>query len=195
MPTDAELLSRYRQGDAVAMDQLVDRHGASVYAFVRRTLGPTPHVDDLTQEVWLRVIRRSDSFDGRARFTTWLFTVTRNTCIDHLRRVQRRRPKITPPVTEASFQLDDVADPGPPIVESLARRELTAFVEEAVGELPESQREIFLLREQTDLTFAELAELLGVPRDTVKSRMRYALAHIRRAVRLRLSQEPSTHGL
>jgi RNA polymerase sigma-70 factor (ECF subfamily) len=195
LSTDAELLSRYRKGDAIAMDQLVDRHGGSVYAFVRRTLGPSTHVDDLTQEVWLRVIRRSDSFDGRSRFTTWLFTVTRNVCIDHLRRQKRRRPKITPPANEASFQLDDLADPGPPIVESLARRELTSFVEEAVADLTESQREVFLLREQTDLTFAEVAELIGVPRDTVKSRMRYALAHIRRAVRVRLSQEASAHGL
>lgn len=195
MPTDAELLSRYRRGEAVAMDQLVDRHGGSVYAFVRRTLGASSHVDDLAQEVWLRVIRRSDSFDGRARFTTWLFTVTRNTCIDHLRRQKRRRPRITPPLSEPSFRLDDLPDPGPPIVESLARRELTAFVEEAVGELAESQREVFLLREQTDMTFAEVAELLGLPRDTVKSRMRYALAHIRRAVRMRLSKEASAHGL
>ena len=175
------------------MDRLVDRHCGSVYAFVRRYLGPTAAVDDLTQEVWLRVIRRSDSFTGRSRFTTWLFSVTRNTCIDYLRRQKRRRPVASP--SEPSFHMEDVVDPGPPIVDNLARRELTEFVGEAVAELPDLQREVFLLREQTDLTFGEIAELLGVPRDTVKSRMRYALAYIRRAVRERLSQEANARGL
>ena len=176
------------------MDALVDRHGSAVYAFVRRTLGASPATDDLTQEVWLRVIRHSASFNGRSRFTTWLFTVTRNTCIDHLRKLNRRRPtrENDAPV---SFRLDDLEDPGPPIVEHLARRELTAFVEEAVAELPDAQRDVFLLREQTDMTFTEIAEMLDVPRDTVKSRMRYALATIRRSVRQRLSQEASAHGL
>ncbi len=176
------------------MDQLVDRHGGSVYAFVRRFLGPSPAVDDLTQDVWLRVIRRSGSFDGRSRFTTWLFTVTRNTCIDYLRKQKRRRPPSSAN-TDPSFHLDQLADPGPPVVESLARRELTTFVEQAVSELPDAQREAFLLREQTDLTFAEIAEMLGVPRDTIKSRMRYALSHIRRAVRAKLGEEASTRGL
>lgn len=195
MVDDPELLTRYRGGDPTAMDTLVDRHGGAVYAFVRRFLGPSPAIDDLTQEVWLRVIRKSDSFSGRSRFTTWLFTVTRNTCIDYLRRQRRRAPTSSQPDSPTGFRLDDLADPGPPIVEHIARRELTTFVEEAVAELPESQREVFVLREQTDLTFSEISDLLEVPRETVKSRMRYALAFIRRSVRQRLSQEASAHGL
>ena len=194
MVSDQELLASYRNGDPASMDALVDRHGAAVYAFVRRTLGSSPAIDDLTQEVWLRVIRHSATFGGRSRFTTWLFTVTRNTCIDHLRKMRRRQPphQADRPV---SFRLDDLEDPGPPIVEHLARRELTAFVEEAVAELPDAQRDVFLLREQTDLTFTEIARMLDLPRDTVKSRMRYALATIRRSVRRRLSQEASAHEL
>ena len=89
---DAALLARYARGDARAIDALVDRHASAVYAFVRRFLGPQAPAEDLTQEVWLKVLRRPESFGGRARFTTWLFTVTRNVCLDHLRRKTRRIP-------------------------------------------------------------------------------------------------------
>lgn len=188
MESDFELLDRYRRGDAQAMDQLVDRHAGVLYAYVRRFLRDPALAEDLTQDVWLRVLRRSETFDGRSRFTTWLFTVTRNTCIDHLRRVNRRTPADAEPSGEA-FALEELADPSPPIIEEVSRRELSSLVEDAVEVLPEAQREIFLLREQTGLTFREIAEVLDLPRDTVKSRMRYALGHIRRFVRRRLGQE------
>lgn len=195
MDTDLELLTRYRGGDVQAMDLLVDRHAGAVYAFVRRFLGDPTVAEDMTQEVWLRVLRRSGSFNGRARFTTWLFTVTRNTCIDHLRRKRRRSPAVPASERGEPFQLDDLQDPGPPIVERVARQELSELVERAVAELPEAQREVFLLREQTELTFREIADALELPRDTVKSRMRYALGHIRRFVRRNLGKEVQASGL
>jgi RNA polymerase sigma-70 factor (ECF subfamily) len=195
LPPDQELLDRYRAGDPRAMDALVDRHGASVYAFVRRTLGDTAASEDITQEVWLRVVRHAGGFDGRSRFTTWLFTVTRNACMDHLRRKQRRGGRRSAPAPDDGFAFEDLAAPGPPLLEQVAHRELTEWVEEAVGQLPDAQREVFLLREQTDLTFTEVAGLLEVPRETVKSRMRYALAQIRRYVRKRSRREvEAPHG-
>ena len=194
MATDLDLLGRYRRGDATAMDALVDRHGETVYAFVRRYIGARSGVDDLTQEVWLRVLRHAHRFDGRSRFTTWLFTVTRNTCIDHLRRLNRRPVR---PATESGdpFQLDEVRAPGPGVFDRVARRELSALVEEAVGGLPDAQREVFLLREHTGMTFEEIGVALSTSRDTVKSRMRYALGHIRRQIHIRLRQEVQTRGL
>ena len=189
METDLELLARYRRGDAQAMDELVDRHAGVLYAYVRRFLRDPALAEDLTQEVWLRVLRRSGTFDGRSRFTTWLYTVTRNTCIDHLRRVQRRSPETDAEPSGEPFALEELAHPGPPIVEQVSRRELSALVEEAVEVLPDAQREVFLLREQTGLTFREIGEVLELPRDTVKSRMRYALGHIRRFVRRKLGRE------
>lgn len=194
-PSDLDLLARYRAGDVGAMDLLVDRHAGAVYAFVRRFLGEGANAEDLTQEVWLRVLRHADQFDGRSQLTTWLFTVTRNTCIDWLRRQQRRSARLEAPAAEPDGEacaLDAVVAPGPPIVERVARRELSALVEGALGELSPSQREVFLLREQTDLSFHQIAALLEVPRETVKSRMRYALAHLRRLVRERLGREVTT---
>jgi RNA polymerase sigma-70 factor (ECF subfamily) len=184
---DATLLARYRRGDARAMDRLVDRHGPSVYAFVRRMLGDSPVVDDLVQDVWVKVLRSPDSFDGRARLTTWLFAVARNACLDHLRRDQRRRG-VPDPVSDSDDGAPGGAaaravDPGPPVLDAVAKRELGQLVERAVAELPPAQREVFLLREGTDLSFTEIGESLGLPKDTVKSRMRYAVEHVRRFLR------------
>ena len=173
--SDRDLLDRYRRGDAAAMDQLVDRHAAAVYAFVARFVGDRELAEDLTQEVWLRLLRRPEAFGGHARLTTWLFAVARNVCIDAARRAQRRQGE-TPP------DLHDVPDPGPGVLARVAGRELGELVAQAVDALPPEQREVFLLREQTPLTFQQIAEALELPRDTVKSRMRYALERVRRSV-------------
>lgn len=188
-PDDRELLARYAQGDALAMDQLVDRYAGTVYAFVFHFLGERSLAEDLTQEVWLKVLRHAGGFEGRSRFSTWLFRVARNVCLDHLRKRSRRsasREEGDP------FALDEVVDEAAPApAERAANRELAAEVRAAVAELSHDQREVFLLREQSDLTFREIADALELPRDTVKSRMRYALGHIRRFLRQRLPQTES----
>jgi len=194
LESDLELLRRYRRGDARAMDALVERHGSSVYAFCRRYLGAGVAVDDVVQEVWLRVLRASAGFDGRSRFTTWLFSIARNACIDSLRRLQRRRGRAPGP-DEAPERIEAVEDPGPPVLDRVARQELSGLVEDAVDGLPDHLKEVFLLREQTDMTFTEIAESIDAPRETVKSRMRYALERIRRAVRSRLGEEVGPRGL
>ncbi len=195
LASDGELLERWRRGEAGAMDRLVDRHAGSVYAFAMRFLGDAALAEDVTQEVWLRVLRRGAGFDGRSSFTTWLFAITRNACIDHRRRATRRREAGAEPAT-APEVLEGVAHPGPPVIERVARRELSALVERAVAALPDEQREVFLLRERTALSFREIAEALELPRDTVKSRMRYALGHVRRFIRRALQgEEVETRGL
>lgn len=192
MASDEELLERWRRGDPAAMDLLVERHAGAVYAFARRFLGDPALAEDLTQEVWVRVLRRADGFAGRARFTTWLFAVTRNACLDHHRR--ERRP--ASPVRDDPRPLDELAHPGPSVPDRVARAELSALVQRAVAALPPEQREVFLLREQTDLSFREIAAALELPRDTVKSRMRYALEHVRRFVRAATSrQEAPSRGV
>src|SRR5688500_6660799 len=168
------------------MDRLVERHAGAVYAFARRMVGDGAAADDLVQEVWLKVLRGTASFDGRSRFTTWLFAITRNACLDHARRRRRAPPEASAAEPGAAEPVDGLVDPGPPVLDRVARRELTAMLDQAVEALPIEQREVFLLREQTDMTFHEISESLGLPRDTVKSRMRYALAHVRRFLRDRL---------
>ncbi len=173
------------------MGRLVERHGSSVYAFVRRFLGASPLADDVYQEVWLRVIRYASRFEGRSKFTTWLFQITRNVCMDQ-RRAKLRRPEGASleahvpdggaPNPEAPTLRDRVADPGAPLTDQAAEREERVAVERALAELPEEQREVFLLREKTEMTFEEIATLTGLSPNTVKSRMRYALERLQEAL-------------
>lgn len=178
---DLELLRRYAAGDARAMDALVDHYAGTIYAFVYRFLPDPAVAEDLTQEVWLKVMRSAGSFEGRSRFSTWVFRVARNVCLDHLRR-QKRRARVSREEGDP-FALEDVQDAAPSPDERASQREQSERVLEAVAGLSEAQREVFLLREEANLSFREIADALDVSRDTVKSRMRYALGHIRRFLR------------
>src|SRR5277367_4450527 len=92
---DVALLRKFSDGQTDAMERLVERHGPAVYAFVRRFLGNEPVADDVYQEVWLKVIRYADRFEGRSRFTTWLFQITRNVVMDHRRSNRRRKQGVS----------------------------------------------------------------------------------------------------
>jgi RNA polymerase sigma-70 factor (ECF subfamily) len=188
---EAALLKRFALGQTDAMERLVERHGSSVYAFVRRFLGNDPIADDVYQEVWLKVIRYADRFEGRSRFTTWLFQITRNVCMDHRRSTMRRKQGVS---LERDGSLatdggegvplrDQIADRSASTEERVAASEERAHVERAIAMLPEEQREVLLLREKTELTFEEIAEVSGLSPNTVKSRMRYALVNLRKALK------------
>jgi RNA polymerase sigma-70 factor (ECF subfamily) len=195
MSDDAALLKQFTAGEADAMGRLVSRHGSSVYAFVRRFLGDTPASDDVYQEVWLKVIRNADRFEGRSRFTTWLFQVTRNVCMDHLRDKKRRRSPASLDADREGSPATEVADARPAVPEDAAQREERAAVVRAVASLPDEQREVFLLREQTELTFEEIAKLTALSPNTVKSRMRYALENLRRALQRDASEGVVPRGV
>jgi RNA polymerase sigma-70 factor, ECF subfamily len=172
------------------MDRLVDRHAGRVYGFVLRFVGQPNQAEDLTQEVWLRVLRSGRGFQGRARFTTWLFTIARSVCLDHHRHHQRRSERL-PAVAEP--ELESLAGVSPLPLQRMADHELAGHVLAAVSELPDAQKEVFLLREQ-GLSFQEIADVQETSRETVKSRMRYALTCVRRILRARLG-EGANRGL
>ena len=184
---DAALLHLFARGQADAMERLVQRHGSSVYAFVRRFLGNSPAADDVYQEVWLKVIRYADRFEGRSRFTTWLFQITRNVCMDHRRASLRRKEGISlerdAGVGEGVALREQVADRGPSTDERVVESEERRAVEQAIARLPDEQREVLLLREKTELTFEQIAEISGLSPNTVKSRMRYALVNLRKSLK------------
>lgn len=188
---DAALLKKFSLGQSDAMERLVERHGSSVYAFVRRFLGNAPVADDVYQEVWLKVIRYADRFEGRSRFTTWLFQITRNVCMDHRRSTLRRKDGVSlerdgalaSDGIEGVPLRDQVADKGASTEDRVAGDEERAALENAIALLPDEQREVLLLREKTELTFEEIAEIAGLSPNTVKSRMRYALLNLRKSLK------------
>jgi RNA polymerase sigma-70 factor (ECF subfamily) len=166
---DAARLAAARAGDLGAFESLVRAHTRVVYAHAFRFFGEREAAEDAVQEVWIKVYRSLATFDERARFSTWLYRVTRNTCLDQLRAGRRRPVPVDP--------LDAVPAPGD-LADEVA---LSASVETALRALAPEDREAFSAVALFELSYAEAAEVLGVPVGTVKSRVfraRRALAHM-----------------
>jgi RNA polymerase sigma-70 factor (ECF subfamily) len=176
----------FRAGDARAFEVLVRRHRTPVFNFILRFTGHRARAEDVLQETWLKVVRSAPEYEAKARFTTWLYTIARNLCVDSARKESyRQAASLEAPTTGAE------GDEGRPLGESLpdegASPERGAYnarvrplLERALAGLPEEQREVFVLREYSGIPFKEIAEVTGVSENTVKSRMRYALEGLRR---------------
>lgn len=180
-PSDEALWDAYVRGDAAAFDALLERVGPKVYAFCLRMVRQPARAEDLTQEVFLRALRHRDTFEGRSKVSTWLLTIARNVCTDEARRRQHRaHASLDQPAVEGQSPLSERL-PGP-ARDGEGRAmdaEFSDALERALQALPAEQREVFLLREVEGVPFADIAEMTGVPVNTVKSRMRYALGALR----------------
>ncbi len=189
-PSDEELFARYRErGDVSALGDLLERYRRPLYNFILRHLGDRSRAEEVLQETLLRAVHRADRFEGKSRFSTWLYTIARNLCIDTSRKlVFRRHRSLDEPLRgrdggEAGATLGDRVTDGAPDVGRLAESaRLRAAVVEAVEALPPEQREVFLMREVQGMPFKEIAQVVGVSENTVKSRMRYALERLRAAL-------------
>jgi RNA polymerase sigma-70 factor (ECF subfamily) len=174
---------RYRQGDRRAFAELVQRHQAAVYSFALRHVRLGSVAEDIVQEAFVRVVQGSTEFKNEAKFTTWVYTITRNLCVDELRkRAHRRHPSLDESRSDDGDgrTLGDLTrDPRADVERSAASTQLKSRLELAVASLPDDQREVFLLREVSNLPFKEIATITGVPENTVKSRMRYALERLK----------------
>lgn len=170
---------QYRAGDAAAFDRLYARHRAPLYRYFLRLVRPAAVAEELFQDVWMNLIRSRGQYEVRAKFTTWLYRLAHNRLVDHYRRTATGSMIIAQ---------DDPADPidsirDEPLREpenELDRRRLAAQLRRVLDELPHAQREAFLLREESGLSLEEIAEATGANVETAKSRLRYALAKLRR---------------
>ena len=181
--TDEALMSRYQRGDVRAFEVLLARHRKPVYNFILRFVGNREQAEDLLQETFLRVIKGADSYQREAKFTTWLYTIARNLCVDQTRRRKHRKhASLDAPIdaSEESGTLMDVI-PGNEMASDRksVNKQLHEQMQRAIAALSEDQREVFLMREFLDMPFKQIAEVVGVPENTVKSRMRYALEKLR----------------
>jgi RNA polymerase sigma-70 factor, ECF subfamily len=194
--TDEALMAAYQKGDLQAFSLLVERHERPLWNFLRRFVNDVTLAEDLLQETFMRVVKSAASWKAQAKFTTWLYTIARNLCIDQQRRNALRR---TTSLDVAARGADADRDSAPALGERIAgsdrggeaaaiTQQLAAEIDAAIAALPTSQREVFLMREVLGLPFAEIATALGENVATVKSRMRYALTHLRDAL---AQNEPS----
>jgi RNA polymerase sigma-70 factor, ECF subfamily len=185
---DEALMIRFQSGDRSAFTLLVRRHQSPLYNFALRQLRSPSAAEEVVQDAFVRVVHNAAEFKHASRFSTWLYTITRNLCIDHVRkRSLRNHPSLDEP--KNGGEGGDGPTLGERTADGRANVERTAVGAEirerllaAVDELPDEQREVFLLREVSNVPFKEIAEIVGVPENTVKSRMRYALERLQTAL-------------
>jgi RNA polymerase sigma-70 factor (ECF subfamily) len=173
-PTDSELMRRLANGDMSALGQLVHAHQQHVRVLAFRICGRWDLADDITQEVFLRVYRSASSYQPQAAFSTWLYRIVVNLCLD-----ERKRPR--------PAQLDPSDAPGTthPVVtdpDRLVHAERAAAIQRAVAQLPERQRVAIVLHRFEALSHAEIASATGWSTSSVESLLVRAYAELRQAL-------------
>lgn len=182
--TDEALMAAFANGDARSFEQLVARHQKGVYNFLLRSVGNRAKAEELLQEVFLRVVRSKTRYQASAKFTTWLYSIARNLSIDASRRARfRDHQSLDAPRRgsdgNAAPMVAQLPAQSVPTDEAAEAPTIRKRLAEAVQTLPDEQREVFLLRQLSGLSFREIADTVGIPENTVKSRMRYALEKLR----------------
>jgi RNA polymerase sigma-70 factor (ECF subfamily) len=165
---DVRLMRLVARGDISAFEEVIERHQALVAGTAARMLGSNSDVEDIAQQVFIRVWKSARRYVPRAKFTTWLLKITRNLVFNELRRAKRRAqvPLQSDPGTE-EIPLKDETNPAPDA--SLLEDELQRAIEEAIMQLPESQRMALVLRRYEQLSYEQIAEVLDLSVPAVKS--------------------------
>ena len=177
--TDEALMLGFAGGDMAAFDTLYNRHELAVWRFVFRSVKVQAVADDLLQDVWFAVARNASSYEVKAKFRTWLFTLAHHRLVDYLRTAKNHTSLDAADDTARSLLDTLAADSGFGPLRQLQSREQASALIEAVEQLSAEQRQAFLLQAEGDLSVQEIAEATGVNFETAKSRLRYARASLR----------------
>jgi RNA polymerase sigma-70 factor (ECF subfamily) len=177
--TDEELVARALDGDKNSFSELILRWERPIYALAYRQIGREEDARDVCQETFLRAYRALNGFRGQAKFSSWLYRIALNLCRDWLRR-ERRTPVVQPPEDVDLMDLAAAREPSETIEDRVERADLSRAVERAMELLPEEQRTAIILKEYHGLTFQEIADLVGCPLSTVKTRLYQGLTVLRR---------------
>jgi RNA polymerase sigma-70 factor, ECF subfamily len=174
MRTDEELMAAFRGGDREAFETLFDRHHVKVIRFAARMTGDPGRGEEAAQEIFLRIARAASTWEPTARFTTWMYTIARRTTLNFIRDSKDDDTVLSLPLGEEDEDGPPIQLAGPTgfeperIVSNLQLRER---LEQALAELPEGYRSAFLLAAGEGLAYQEVAEILGITMQAVKSRV------------------------
>jgi RNA polymerase sigma-70 factor (ECF subfamily) len=166
-PADG-LIERCLAGDQQAWDAIVRQHRRKVFNIAYKFVGRHEEAEDLTQDVFLRIFKSLHTFDRRANFQTWLISISRNLCIDHYRSVRKERETMDRHVDAADLMPVSKEEPPDRALEHSDQR---ALLRRALEELPVTLRSAVMLRDIREFSYQEIADKLGLPEGTVKSRI------------------------
>ena len=170
--TDEQLMQRYAKGDAKAFDQLYDRHRGPLYRYFNRQVSDAATANDLYQGAWEKIIKSRRKYRPAAPFTAWMYKIAHNHLVDYYRR------KSPADSTEMDTLADDQANPAQDFIEGEQREKLRM----SIVALPAEQRDTLLLQLETGLKLEDIAMVTGVSRETVKSRLRYAVTKLKQVL-------------
>lgn len=181
------LISKAKAGDVAAFEQLIEAYQKKVYNLALRMTGNQEDAADLAQEAFIRVFRSISGFKEQSSFSTWVYRITTNVCLDEIRK--RKNRKVIS--IDEDIHMDDgemrrqiVSDD--PLPDELAERaELRGIVNDAINSLPEDQRIVITLRDLNGLSYEEIAQILDIPGGTVKSRINRARQALRNVLSAR----------
>lgn len=192
-PTDAELVRRFKQGDRSAYAQIVERYQHRVYTLCLRWIHNEQIAREVSQDVFIALFRSLKNFRGDAQLSTWIYRVVINHCKNRKLYRQRRKMDRHEPL-EGTRSDDDgpkrqFADEGPGADHGVHKSDAQRLVREALEQLDEEQRRIVVLRDVEDLSYEEIAELLDLPRGTVKSRLHRARSQLAKILGRHVAKE------
>jgi RNA polymerase sigma-70 factor (ECF subfamily) len=175
--TPDRLIEQCLAGDQIAWEQIVRQNWRKVFNVAYKFVGKHDEAEDLTQDIFLKIFKALKTFDRRANFQTWIISISRNLCIDHYRSVRKERQTIARDVDSNDLQ-PATPDRGP--YAQAEHQDLRAQLRQALETLPITLRTAVVLRDLQELSYQEIADRLGLPEGTVKSRInrgRIELAH------------------
>ncbi len=167
-PNIDDLIERCLRGDQLAWNDIVRQHWRKVFNLAYKFVGRHDEAEDLTQEIFLKIFKALHTFDRRANFQTWLISISRNLCIDHYRSVRKERETMARDVDAAD--LSPVSHERSPYGH-VEQNDLRHLIRVGLAELPVALRQAVVLRDLQDFSYQEIAERLGLPEGTVKSRI------------------------
>jgi RNA polymerase sigma-70 factor (ECF subfamily) len=166
--TPDSLIEQCLAGDQSAWEQIVRQNWRKVFNVAYKFVGKHDEAEDLTQDIFLKIFKALATFDRRANFQTWIISISRNLCIDHYRSVRKERQTMARDVEMADLQPAS-SDRGP--YAAAEHQDLKAMLREALDALPATLRTAVVLRDLQELSYQEIADRLGLPEGTVKSRI------------------------
>jgi len=189
LESDSYLVERALDGDIAGFEKLVTRYQNKIMGYVGRMVnGDREEAEDIAQETFIKAYRSLDSFRGQASFSTWLYKIATNLCIDRAR-TKKRRPQQAYSLDEP-MDKDEEGGGGREIADSrfepskgVERDELRTLVRQTVGEMPEKQRQVLIMCDLQGMPYEEIAEALDIPLGTVKSRIFHARADLARRLK------------
>lgn len=180
-----QLFIRFREeGDLRAFETVMDIYHKPIFNYLMRMLHRREEAEDALQEVWLKVIRQKESYKEQGNFSSWLYRIAHNYCVDHYRKQSTRlASEEVVETVEGDAILSLLPADGPSPFDALEAQIDDERLEEAVAKLPDALREVFLLRAVHETPFKEIAEIQGAPLGTVLSRMHQAVNSLRRMLK------------